>query len=92
LFGLGKDRPVKKIAIKQERREVGEAELQDWLDVPLGYRLTGARLGEQKRGTGVERTVELIFDKYEAHSIISVATARQERLERQAAAPADEHV
>ena len=74
---------MKKIALSEERREVDETELRQWLEVPDGYRLVEAAVIQRKGDTAL---AALVFKKYEGHASISIQTARL--LREQASSPA----
>ena len=64
---------MKKIALREERREVDETELRQWLEVPDGYRLVEASVIHRKGDTAL---AALAFKKYEGHASISIQTAK----------------
>ena len=66
------------VTLKEERREIDEAELRSWLDVPAGFRLTFVHLRERPD----ERKVEIGFVKFEEASSISIETSRLLREDR----------
>lgn len=76
---------MKKISLSEERREIDETELRQWLEVPDGFRLTEAGVIQRKGDTAL---VALVFKKYEGHSSISIQTARLMREEERAPAEA----
>ena len=69
---------MKKITLREERREVDETELRQWLEVPDGYRLMGAEVIHRKGDTAL---AALVFKKYEGHASISIQTAAMIREE-----------
>ena len=64
---------MKKITLSEERREVDETELRQWLEVPDGYRLVEASVIHRKGDTAL---AALVFKKYEGHASISIQTAK----------------
>ena len=75
---------MKQISLREERREVDETELRQWLEGPDGYRLAGAEVIHRKGDTAL---AALVFKKYEGHSAISIPTAALVRAEERTEPP-----